>query len=312
MPAESPEAGAGPLPSTSVLVCTRDRGESIVPTVRSILRPDSACLELLVVDQSEDGATEAALRPFRRDKRLRYIRSQTRGKGAALNVGLHEARGDIVLITDDDCDASEGWELPHARVFARLPRVAVTFGSVLAVEHDQSTGFIPAYVSPKDRLCRNVWDKLTARGIGANMAVRREVALAIGGFDPALGPGARFPACVDGDMALRSLLAGHHVYELRESRVYHRGFRDWAEGRALTRNAWTGIGAAYVKPLRCGRWDALPVFLYEFLAGTLLPFLGAVVAFRRHKGWLRVISFLRGAAAGWRTPVDREKILYRD
>ena len=79
----------------------------------------------------------------------------------------------------------------------------------------------------------------------------------------------------------------------------------------MTRGAWFGIGAAYVKPLKCGRWGALPVFLYEFLWGALLPFVWAMVTFRRHKGWLRVLSFLRGALQGWRAPVDPDKILYR-
>ena len=66
-----------------------------------------------------------------------------------------------------------------------------------------------------------------------------------------------------------------------------------------------------MKPLKCGRWEALPVFLYEFGWGALWPFFWATLTFRRPKGWLRVTSFLRGALRGWRAPVDREKIIYR-
>jgi GT2 family glycosyltransferase len=297
--------------SVSALVCTRHRPDSVVRTVLSILRPQTFCSQLLVIDQSDDSRTEAALRPFFRDPRLRYIRSSTEGKGRALNVGLAEAKGDIVAITDDDCEVGEGWPRHHLDVFAKHPRVAVTFGNVLAVEHDPKKGFIPAYISTHDRLCRNIWHKLSARGIGANMTVRRKVVIGLGGFDPALGPGGQFFACVDGDMTVRCLLEGYHVYESTRSYVHHHGFRDWEEGRALTRRAWFGIGAAYVKPLKCGRWGALPVLLYEFLQGALLPFLWATLTFRRPKGWLRVISFLQGALQGCRAPVDREKILFR-
>lgn len=297
--------------SVSALVCTRDRADSVVRAVRSILQSDSICSELLVVDQSGDQSTENALRPLLKDPRLRYIRSSTKGKGRALNVGLAEAKGEIVAITDDDCEVGEGWPRRHLDIFGKHPQVAISFGNVLAVEHDREKGFIPAYISTHDRLCRNIWHKLPARGIGANMAVRREVVLALGGFDPILGPGGEFFACVDGDMTVRCLLEGYHVYETKESYVYHSGFRDWEEGRALTRRAWFGIGAAYVKPLKCGRWGALPVLLYEFLWCALLPFLWAALTFRRPKGWLRVVSFLQGALQGWRAPVDREKILYR-
>ncbi len=297
--------------TVSALICTRDRPDSVVKAVRSILQSDSPCSELLVVDQSDDGSTEGILKPHLKDPRLRYTRSSTRGKGRALNVGLAEAKGDIVAITDDDCEVGEGWPRHHLDVFARHPRVAVSFGNVLAVEHDPEKGFIPAYISTHDRLCRNIWDKLSARGIGANMAVRRRLVLGLGGFDPALGPGGQFFACVDGDMTVRCLLEGYHVYESKESHVHHHGFRDWEEGRALTRRAWFGIGAAYVKPLKCGRWGALPVLLYEFFQGALFPFLWATLTFRRPKGWLRVISFLQGTLQGWRAPVDREKILFR-
>src|SRR5687767_6803484 len=89
--------------TVTALVCTSGRGDSVVETVRSILRPDSPCLELVIIDQSEDDRTETALEPFRADARLHYVRTTTKGKGVALNLGVEEAKGDIIAITDDDC-----------------------------------------------------------------------------------------------------------------------------------------------------------------------------------------------------------------
>lgn len=295
----------------SALVCTRNRGSAVVKTVESILAGGDHLGEIVVIDQSENDDTQVSLQTLLEDSRVRYVRSATQGKGIALNLGLKEAKHDIVAITDDDCEVDAGWSETHARAFARFPRVAVTFGSVLPADHDPKSGFIPAYGLKRNKLCRSVWDKLTARGIGANMAVRRKAILGLGGFDPTLGPGGRFHACVDGDVAVRSLLAGHHVFETRNTRVFHNGFRDWNEGRALTRNAWIGIGAAYVKLLKCGRLDALPIYLFEFIAGALLPAMRATLTFRRFKGWLRVTSFLKGSVDGLRTPVDRDRLLYR-
>src|SRR5579871_4460836 len=95
------------LPTVSALICTRNRGDSLIPTVRSILRPNNPCMELVIIDQSSDDATENALKPFMSDSRLRYLRTTTRGKGIALNIGLEECRGEIVAITDDDCEVGE-------------------------------------------------------------------------------------------------------------------------------------------------------------------------------------------------------------
>jgi len=113
--------------------------------------------------------------------------------------------------------------------------------------------------------------KNQARGIGAGMAARRAEAVTLGGFDEMLGPGAPFPACEDGDLAVRALLAGFQVYETAKTSVTHFGFRTWAEGRELSRRDWLGIGAAYVKPLKCGRWAFVSVPAHELWQWTILP-----------------------------------------
>jgi GT2 family glycosyltransferase len=298
------------LPTVSALICTRGRGDSLIPTVRSILRPDNICMELVVIDQSSDSETERALRPFMTDPRLRYIRTTTRGKGISLNIGLEECRGEIVAITDDDCEVGKDWPRYMLRAFHEHPRLAISYGNVLPVEHDPDQGFIPTYSVTKDRLCKNMWQKLTARGIGANTAVRRKEVLELGGFDPELCPGGIFRACVDRDLTVRCLLAGYYVYEASESVVYHYGFRTWEQGRVLARNAFYGIGAAHAKPIKCGRPDAALVLLWELGAYALGPSIWATLTFSRPLGWNRVISFMRGVRDGMRCQVDRKQMLY--
>jgi GT2 family glycosyltransferase len=298
------------LPTVSALICTRNRGDSLIPTVRSILRPQNMCIELVVIDQSSDCSTEQALRPFLSDPRLRYIRTETRGKGIALNLGLEECRGEIVAITDDDCEVGEQWPAYHVEAFQRYPRLAITYGNVLPVEHDPGDGFIPTYFVTKDRLCTNMWQKLTARGIGANTAVRRKEVLALGGFDPELCPGGIFKACVDRDLTVRCLLAGYYIFEACDSVVYHYGFRTWEQGRILARNAFYGIGAAHAKPLKCGRLDAMLLLLWELGAYAIAPSIKATLTLSRPLGWGRVFHFLRGVKDGLNCPVDRKTMLY--
>jgi glycosyltransferase involved in cell wall biosynthesis len=89
-------------PLISALVCTCSRDRLVANTVSSILANTHPNFELIVVDQSKDNETREALRPFT-DRRLKYLKSATIGKGNALNVGLRETRGAVVAITDDDC-----------------------------------------------------------------------------------------------------------------------------------------------------------------------------------------------------------------
>ena len=69
----------------TALVCTRDRPESLVRSIRSLLASSDVQFELVVVDQGDDLKSAQALAPFASDPRLRYVRSASRGAGAALN-----------------------------------------------------------------------------------------------------------------------------------------------------------------------------------------------------------------------------------
>lgn len=298
------------LPTISALICTRNRGASLVPTVRSILRPDSPCTEVVIIDQSPGDETEAALAPFRDDPRLRYVRTTTRGVSIARNIALATASCEICAFTDDDCEVDATWPLAHQQIFARFPQVALSYGSVLAVEHDYSKGLIPAYRVAQDRLCTSMREILV-RGMGANMAVRREAALAIGGFDPELGPGSRFHACEDGDITVRCLLAGHHIYETTASSVDHYGFRNWSQARALMRVSCFGIGVSFIKPIKCGRREVIPLLFGELWNHCVLPSLNATLHFKKKMGWGKTVSCVHGIICGLRNPIDKERLIYR-
>jgi GT2 family glycosyltransferase len=152
-------------------------------------------------------------------------------------------------------------------------------------------------------------DRVGARGIGAGMAVRRSAILEIGGFDEMLGPGARFPACDEWDVAVRAILEGYYVLETDRVAIVHHGFRSWSEGRELARRDWLGIGAAYAKPLRAGRLAAagLPFAELRLAVGIVL----SSVMRGRPRGVTGVASFLTGLAQGLATPVDRRTLVFR-
>jgi glycosyltransferase involved in cell wall biosynthesis len=296
-----------------VVIATRDRGVGAVRTIESILRAEQeefgAGFELIIVDQSDDDATECAVTPFLQLSHVRYLRTASRGLGMARNVGVAAARGEWIAFTDDDCTAGRDWLAGLRRGFELDARIGVVFGNVIEGPHDRDAGFVPSYVRKGSFLARSIADKHNVEGIGACMALRKSVWSSLGGFDPLLGAGSRFHAAEELDFVIRALEAGYWVYETAGAEVVHTGFRPNAQKSALAYEYCFGIGAVYLKHLKCGRWRVLvPLVQLAFRWALRHP----VVHYGTPPDRLpRLWGVLDGAVAGCRTPVDRNALLYR-
>jgi GT2 family glycosyltransferase len=295
----------------SALICTRGRPQSLVRAVRSLLATDRVQIELIVIDQSVDMDSQDALAPLVSDPRLRYLRSRSRGKGAALNEGLAVARGNIVVCTDDDCEAPSDWAADMADALEEQSTAAIIFCDVAAGPYVETAGYIPTYRPRCNRLFRSIGDARAGLGLGAGMAVRREIVIALGGFDETFGPGARFASGEDHDIGHRALLRGWHVYVTTDLSILHHGFLTFAQGREHTRRDWMSGGAAGAKLVRTGRFDAASVPLWIFAAYALWPPFTDVLRLRRPRKLARLGGFVQGFWKGMKTPLDRQTLLYR-
>src|ERR1700704_3309464 len=104
-----PRNGDTMTPRISAVVPTRNRPDHAAPCAGSILSNAGDDFELLIVDQSDDTATERALAAYDGDHRFRHIRSFSRGASAARNVGVEQSTAPIIAFTDDDCRVSTDW-----------------------------------------------------------------------------------------------------------------------------------------------------------------------------------------------------------
>ena len=181
--------------------------------------------------------------------------------------------------------------------------VAAVFGNVDEAAHDPAAGFVPAYHPNGSRLVTSVFRKPAMRGMGACMGIRRSAILALGGFDPAFGPGGLFPSADDWEIAVRALLGGFAVYETDTVSVVHHGFRTFREGRALARRDWYAIGAMYAKPIRSGHWSIVLVAVIELLAYGFWPPVSQILRLQRPVGLSRTVAFVRGFIRGLRVPI---------
>jgi glycosyltransferase involved in cell wall biosynthesis len=298
------------LATITALICTRNRPSALLRAAQSLLQEPGSPLELIVVDQSDGDESQKLMRSMQ-DPRLVYVHSQSRGKGFALNEALRLARGEILVCTDDDCIAPSGWPSAMGRALEQQPRAALAFCKVVGVEHDHSLGYVPEFLPSHDRTLTRIREVVGGHGIGAGMALRRQVLLDLVGFDEMIGPGARFPSGDDWDLAHRVLLLGFEIAIVSGLSILHDGFRSFSEGREHTRRDWLAIGGVCAKPVRAGYFSALVVPFWEFFRNAVGPAIHASAKSFRPRGFTRISAFLEGFGKGLWTPVDSKKLLFR-
>jgi peptidoglycan-N-acetylglucosamine deacetylase len=90
-------------PSVSVIVPAFNEEKVIAGTIDSLLASDYEKYEIVVVDDgSTDGTSDVVRKRFGDNKRVRLFTVMNGGKAAALNFGLRQATGEVVVALDAD------------------------------------------------------------------------------------------------------------------------------------------------------------------------------------------------------------------
>jgi glycosyltransferase involved in cell wall biosynthesis len=92
----------------TVVLPTIGRPELLRGCLASLVQCTPRADEILVVDSSEDAAVSEVVDAFA-GAGARRIQCSERGLGSAFNLGLREAKHEIVLLTNDDCTVEPTW-----------------------------------------------------------------------------------------------------------------------------------------------------------------------------------------------------------
>ncbi len=203
----------------SVVIASHGRPGHLLRCLTALRFQAYPRVEVVVVS---DRAGLAALRDHPASGCLKTLRFDEENLSRARNLGVKLASGDIVAFIDDDAVAEPTWlsflSLPlrsegaAAAVGAVRGRNGISFQSCTpwidrtAQSYDSGTSAAP---SPTP-------DGAVPKLVGTNMAVRREVLVALGGFDEAL----RF-FLEDADLSLRLSDKGHRVAFAPDAQVLH-------------------------------------------------------------------------------------------
>lgn len=247
----------------SLVVATRGRVAKINELFES-LAAQVPPFEVLLVDQNGDDRLGALVAAWTGRFPLTHLRSAVAHANAARNQGLQAAAGDLVAFPDDDCTLPPGTLAQVRAAFAAHPGIAVLTGPAAAPGGGLGSGRWRAAGGPIT--VRNVWTSV----IEFNLWLRRDVALKLGGFDPAMGPGARFGSAEGNDLVCRALAAGHAARYDPGLQVVHPDKRLTPE--AVERAHRYGLGLGYALRRHAPATTALP-FLVRPLGGAALALL---------------------------------------
>ena len=193
------------MASVSILICTRDRAESLRKTLAAMVNvriPAGWDCELIVVDNGSTDNTAGVVAGCQiPNVPVRFIRESRPGKGYAYNSGIAAARGRVLLFTDDDVHPPANWISGMAGPIAR-GEADVMAGAVKIAPNllrPWMVAFHRIFMASTEHLHDGAPDP--GGIVGANMAFAREVFEKIPGFDPEIGPGAA--GCCDDVLIFR-------------------------------------------------------------------------------------------------------------
>lgn len=200
-PACSEKFRVSKAPLASVIICTRDRSESLKRTLASMAaaaRNVSDDWELIIVDNGSSDSTQRVIQEFAGKLPMRAIFEPNAGLSNARNAGVSASSGQFVLWTDDDVVVDEHWLEVYFQAFKDHPEHAIFGGRTEPVYEAPEQDWFKANQAELCSLLairdERSWTSITSERVpyGLNYAIRGEEQRSHL-YDPELGvaPGRR-------------------------------------------------------------------------------------------------------------------------
>lgn len=205
-------------PSISLIIPTHNRREMMDDLLRSIAGLSKKPEEVMVVD---DGSATPYQAPSLPGLDVRVLRHDSpTGPGKARNTGVHASTGDILLFTDDDCIACDGWieSMTERLASGRESGLGGCGGSVRAFGKDLFSRYYDFHRILEPRPHDRANPRRIPYLVTANCGVWRHAFMRAGGFD------GRIPTAGGEDAAFSMRMAKMNYYfeHVAEARVLHR------------------------------------------------------------------------------------------
>lgn len=200
----------GYRPLVSVIIPAWNEEVGILKTIKSTLENGYDHLEIIVID---DGSTDNTYRQVRRYKQrvdpkgntIRLIDQENGGKSTALNAGIAQARGELIITLDADSYLMPGSIQELVKTMAN-PNYAVAIGEIVVGNTKNLIGQIQHYeylVCFHYKRAQHIFDSVYIFP-GALTAFRTSTLKTVGAFES-------YSSTEDLDISMRIKAKGHQV-----------------------------------------------------------------------------------------------------
>ena len=244
----------------TIAIPTLHRGQVLVETLRHLMALEPPAAEILVLDQTPQHKEDIQniLSAWQRKGKIRWARLPVPSVTKAMNRGLIAANCENILFLDDDIIPEPGLVAAHLAALER-DGVGLVAGRVI---QPWAGGEILSQTGFHFGQSRAAW---ISEFMGGNFSIRREVALAVGGFDENfVRVGYRFEA----EFAYRLRQNHYRIYFEPAACIHHlkatsggtRTFGDHLRSYSPSHS----VGAYYYHLRTWSGWPSLPALLSRF------------------------------------------------
>ncbi|MDF2571848.1 MAG: glycosyl transferase, family 2 [Sporomusa sp.] len=137
----------------SVMMPVYNAARFLKPSIESILNQTEHDFELIIVNDGSTDNSEEIIFSFT-DKRIRYVRQENKGEGAARQVALELAKGDYIAFQDHD-DISLPYRLQLMKSRFVSPDIGLVHSDMMLIDDtDRVIGYWASSNIEKSRLLR--------------------------------------------------------------------------------------------------------------------------------------------------------------
>ncbi len=248
--ADAPEPGL-----VSIVTLSWNAPEYTKLALNSLLARTREPFEIIVVDNGSGPDTIAYLRSID-DPHVRVLyNGVNRGFGAGNNIGMAAARGEYVVVLNNDVLVSDGWLEALLRPYRDKRAVGITAPRSNSVSGHQQVpnaryedeAAMLAFAAERGRRFKGR-GYYTDRAVGFCLCMPRALVDEIGGFDERFGVG-NFE---DDDLCMRARAAGYKIFVCEDAFIHHFGSRSFVANNvdygATMRANWTYFAAKWGYP----------------------------------------------------------------
>lgn len=230
----------------SVIINTYNRPLQCIEAIQSILKNEYNKFEIIIVEQCGNKQIPNFIKSAKISNKVKYFNLQVSHVSKAKNYGINQARGRIIVFTDDDCLVDKNWLKEINLAFKKNGEIVGILGQITPYTPKKNLGKVcPIYFKSKKPQVFSDFTEHWKIGFGCNMAFKKNAFNEAGMFKTWLGSGSIASNAEDAEFMLRLLLINKKLLYTPRIKVFHNRWLTPQEFKVVYFSYLRGQAACY-------------------------------------------------------------------